>query len=188
MPRGPAPSKKKRRANAPTIPTTELDAGGRKGRPPKLPQAYNLQKAGAEWWKWAWGTPQAMAWDKGALYVIARRAQLEDEVAALDESDDLLERIHNSMLRIIESEDRLDVPERLTYLGLLMAKLKSLAGGRVTLLKEMRELDKVLGLTPKAMIELRWEIVGESSEKPASVRAPKGTKDRKARLSLVQSA
>jgi hypothetical protein len=188
MPRGPAPSKKKRRSNAPTIPSTELDVAGRKGRPPAVPKAYNLRKAGVEWWKWAWGTPQALAWDKGALYVIARRAQLEDEVAALEESDDLLERVHNSMLRIIESEDPLDVPERLTYLGLLLAKLKALAGGRVTYLKEMRELDKVLGLTPKAMLDLRWEIVdptAKGGEQKDSAKPPKKSEARKARLKLV---
>lgn len=186
MPRGPAPSKKKRRSNAPTIPTTELDVRGRKGRPPKVPDAYNLQKAGREWWKWAWSTPQALAWDAGALYAIARRAQLEDEVAALEESEDLLERVHNSMMRILESEDPMDVPERLTYLGLLLAKLKSLAGGKVTYLKEMRELDKVLGLTPKAMVDLRWEIIDKTEKgemKPAP--APKKAADRKARLALV---
>ncbi len=190
MPRGPAPSKKKRRTNAPTIPTTELDASGRKGRPPKVPEAYNLQKAGKAWWKWAWGTPQAMAWNPGDLYVLARRAQLEDEVAALEESDDLLERVHNSMLRIIESEDPEDLPERLTYLGLLLAKLKALAGGRVTYLKEMRELDKVLGLTPKAMIDLRWEIVDKKKEAAAPPPAAGGsekTDARKARLSLVKA-
>jgi len=179
MPRGPAPSKKKRRSNAPTIPTTELNASGRKGRPPKLPQAYNLRKAGAAWWKWAWGTPQAMAWDKGALYVVARRAQLEDDLAIADSAfeatdfTDLLGRDEDEVTRELE---------------FIVGRLAGMAGGRNPILKEMRELDKVLGLTPKAMIELRWEIVGESSEKPTSVKAPKGAKDRKARLSLVQSA
>ena len=76
-------------------------------------------------------------------------------------------------LRILESEDPEDVPERLNYLSQLLAKLKALAGGRVTLLKEMRELDKVLGLTPKAMAELRWSIKEpdeeEGQSKPASV-------------------
>jgi hypothetical protein len=155
---GPLPNPNKRRRNAPTVPTTVLPAAGRKGRPPKAPEAYSLQKAAAAWWKWAWGTPQASAWDKGALYVIARRAQLEDELAALDDSEDVLERVHNSIMRILESEDPDDVPERLNYLGLLLAKLKALAGGRVTLLKEMRELDKVLGLTPKGLADLRWSI------------------------------
>ena len=92
------------------------------------------------------------------------------------------------MLRIIESEDPEDVPERLTYLGLLMAKLKALAGGRVTYLKEMRELDKVLGLTPKAMLDLRWEIVdpqAKEGEQKGSGKPAKKSADRKARLKLV---
>jgi hypothetical protein len=169
---GPLPNPQKRRRNAPTVPTTVLPATGRKGRPPKHPTAYNLQKAGREWWKWAWSTPQATAWDRGALYVIARRAQLEDEVATLEEPDDLIERIHNSVIRIIESEDPLDVPERLTYLGLLVAKLKSLAGGKMAILKEMRELDKVLGLTPKGLADLRWSIQDVTEEEEKGPAAP----------------
>lgn len=190
MPRGPAPSKKKRRTNAPTIPTTELDASGRKGRPPKAPEAYNLQKAGAAWWKWAWGTPQACAWNPGDLYVIARRAQLEDDLVAVDDSEDLAERIEDSILRILESEDPEDVPERLRYLGLLIAKLKSLTAGRLAIAKEMRELDKILGLTPKAMLDLRWEIVDKQKDAPAAPAtsaASRKTDDRKARLSLVKT-
>jgi hypothetical protein len=179
MPRGPAPSKKKRRSNAPTIPTTELDVAGRKGRPPKLPQAYNLRKAGAEWWKWAWGTPQAMAWDKGALYVVARRAQLEDDLAVADSAfestdfGDLLGRDEDEVTRELE---------------FVVGRLAGMAGGRNPILKEMRELDKVLGLTPKAMVELRWEIVGDKQdgEKSQSVgKEPKKAADRKARLKLV---
>jgi hypothetical protein len=190
MARGPLPNEKKSRRNKDTIPTTQLPASGRKGRPPAAPKAYKFGNAAKEWWKWAWGLPQAMAWDKGALYVLARRAQLEDEVAALDESDDLIERIHDSFLRILETDDPLDLPERLTYLGLLMAKLKGLAGGRVTLLKEMRELDKVLGLTPKAMAELRWKIVDDGEAKTSEGSKPKPsaakqTGGRRGRLTVV---
>lgn len=59
-----------------------LPVGGRKGKPPVSP--YALGAAGDAWWKWAWGTPQATAWDAGALYTVARRARLEDDVAAMD--------------------------------------------------------------------------------------------------------
>ena len=82
------------------------------------------------------------------------------------------------------------MPERLTYLGLLLAKLKALAGGRVSFLKEMRELDKVLGLTPKAMLDLRWEIVDKKEAAAAGPTPAAGAKkdeDRKARLSLVKT-
>jgi hypothetical protein len=43
-----------------------------------------LGEAGQSWWSWAWSTPQACAWDKGHLYALARRAQMEDRYAALD--------------------------------------------------------------------------------------------------------
>jgi len=183
MARGPVPNKKKRRRNAPTIPTTELDVAGRKGRPPKVPGAYNLQEAGAEWWKWAWSTPQALAWDSGALYVIARRAQLEDDLALIDsplEATDLAE-----LLGVDEDE----AIEKLEY---IVNRLAALAGGRLPIVKEMRELDKRLGLDPKAMAELRWEIVDKAKGAAAAPATPKGAKkpkkeDRKARLSLVKS-
>lgn len=179
MARGPLPSKKKRRTNAPTIPTTELPAEGRKGRPPKAPEAYNLQKAGKAWWRWAWSTPQAAAWNPGDLYVIARRASLEDDLAMQDSafgaSDfaDMLGRDEDELTRELE---------------FIVGRLSSMAGGRNPVIKEMRELDKVLGLTPKGLSDLRWEIVDSAAkaEPPAPV-APSATADRKARLALVKT-
>jgi hypothetical protein len=111
---GPLPSPNARRRNAPTIPTTDLPAEGRKGRAPACP--YKLGKAGAAWWRWAWKLPQACGWSPGDLYVVARRARLED-----DEQTSAT-------------------------------------------LREARELDDRLGLTPKGMGALRWRIV----EKPAA--------------------
>lgn len=176
MPRGPAPSKKKRRTNAPTIPTTELDAAGRKGRPPKLPEGYKMGKVGSSWWKWAWGTPQAMAWDRGALYVVARRAQLEDDLDALDLNDEL------ELADLLAGADE-EAIERVAY---ALDTLKRAATGKLAIEKEMRELDKVLGLTPKAMVELRWEIVdGNAKAESAPTAAPKKSANRKARLALV---
>jgi hypothetical protein len=55
-----------------------LPAAGRRGRAPVCP--YELGVAGSAWWVWAWTTPQATRWDKGALYTVARRARLEDDV------------------------------------------------------------------------------------------------------------
>lgn len=182
MPRGPAPSKQKRRSNTDAIPTTQLPAKGRKGRPPKVPEAYNLQKAGAAWWKWAWGTPQAAGWDPGALYVLARRAQLEDDLDALGSLNDEVE-----LADLLAGADE-EAIERVKW---ALATLKGQAGGRLAVEKEMRELDKVLGLTPKAMVDLRWEIVAEVSEaeepKPAAVPATAASPSasRRARLSVV---
>lgn len=167
---GPLPDPNARRRNK-RKPGTPLPLDGPIGPAPKCP--YELGKPGKKWWKWAWKLPQATAWDDGAIYFVARRAQLEDDVAALDESDDLLERVHNSMLRIIESENPMDVPGRLTYLGLLMAKLKALAGGRTTLLKEMREMDNKLGLNPKALADLRWTLAPDE-DAPKAGKASSG--------------
>lgn len=180
MARGPLPNAQKRRRNKDTIPTTELPAGGRKGRPPACPEAYNLRKAGRSWWKWAWGTPQAAAWDKGALYVVARRAQLEDDLVLQDSA------FESSDFAGMLGRDEDEVTRELEF---VVGRLAALAGGRNPVLKEMRELDKVLGLTPKGLADLRWKIVDESKE----AKQPETTKgsatatggDRRARLSVV---
>lgn len=112
--RGPLPNPDRRRRNAPTIPTTELPAGGYRGTMPSSP--YRLGVRGRAWWKWAWRTPQAAAWGESARYVVARRALLEDLL-----------------------KDEVLAPEKA--------------------LREMRELDDRLGLTPKSMEQLRWKIV-----------------------------
>lgn len=82
MPSGPLPKPpaERVRRNQPTIPTTKLPAAGFAGPAPKCP--VKLSRAGKAWWRWAWRTPQAAAWSDGDLYVIARRAQLEDDLDA----------------------------------------------------------------------------------------------------------
>lgn len=177
---GPAPDPHARRRNPPTIPTTSLPAGGRKGRPPNAPAAYNLGEAGKAWWRWAWGTPQAAAWDAGALYVIARRAQLEDDLAAVDKFDpDAIGEVLG-----LPPEAALD------ELATVLARLKGLAGGRLAILKEMRELDGRLGLTPKAMADLRWTIVAPAAAETAAAKASKRKKSpaasRRGRLTAVK--
>jgi hypothetical protein len=151
------PNPNSRRRNAPTISTTSLPADGRKGRAPKPPESAQLQKAGAAWWKWAWSTPQSAAWDSGALYAIARRAQLEDDLAALDLVDDF------DLAELLGLEDN----DMLRSLERVIGRLKGSSGGRVALMREMRELDKRLGLDPKAMAELRWKIAEDEVPKQA---------------------
>lgn len=126
---GPLPDPNARRRNAPTIPTTELPAGGREGPAPECP--YKLLKRGKAWWAFAWSSPQAAAWDDGSLYTIARRAMLEDLVPVKG-----------------------DVP--------------------VALLREMREIDDRLGLSPKGMAAMRWKIVVKPEEAP-SKEAPQAS-------------
>lgn len=147
---GPLPDPNRRRRNAPTIPTTELPAGGRKGRKPKPPARLDLGDAALEWWRWAWSTPQAAAWDGGGFEeFLARRAALEDDLAALD-----------TVAERIDSDD--------DYLLELVRRLGALAGGRLALLREMRELDDRLGLTPKGMAALRWRVVEVTEETSAA--------------------
>lgn len=98
MPRGPLPSPTRRRTNAPTIPTTVLPAAGRKGSIPKVPAHVVLGDAGRAWWRWAWRTPQAAGWDAGALMAVARRAWLEDQLAAV--SADKAGALAGQMLRL----------------------------------------------------------------------------------------
>lgn len=161
---GPAPNPNRRRRNAPTIQTTNLPAEGRSDPIPDVPGAYRLGKPGHEWWNWAWRLPQASKWDEGSRYAVARRAQLEDQLAALDFTD------HLDMSDLL-SDDR-EARARVEH---ALATLKRAAGGSVGLMKEMRELDKRLGLDPRALIEMRWEIAEGDDEsaprrEPASVR------------------
>lgn len=125
---GPLPDPNHRRRNAPTIPTTHLSPEGRSGPPPEVPVWIVLGGDGEEFWTWAWATPQAMAWgtNVGMEAFVARRAMLEDDLAATDTPT-----------------------------------------VRSAILREMREMDDRLGLTPKGMAQLRWQIVAA----PAPVEA-----------------
>jgi hypothetical protein len=158
--RGPLPNPNRRRRNQPTIPTTDLPAEGRKGRIPACP--YKLQKAGKAWWKWAWHTPQAEAWDPGAHYVVARRAQLEDDIDALDSVAGLFD-------DVVGADDEQQAARNLEA---AIKRLKGMASGRSTVHREMRELDDRLGLTPKGLAALRWKVTDASEQpdaKPATV-------------------
>lgn len=171
---GPLPNQQRRRRNAPAIPTTRLPAAGFAGPIPKCP--YDLGRAGKAWWRWAWRTPSAAAWGPGDTYAIARRAQLEDDSEALT-------------LPAVDLADYLDVDdsEALRCLADALRRLKALAGNRVTLMKEMRELDKRFGLDPKAIAELRWSLEApapEPTEGGGTVVRP----DRWASMTVADSA
>lgn len=150
MARGPLPHATTRRRNAPTIATTKLPESGRKGRAPSVPASYKLGKAGKAWWAWAWKLPQACAWDKGAHYAIARRAQLEDDLDALQQVDAL------DIEGLLGGENIEDAARDLEF---LLRRMAAMTRGSVTVMKECRELDKRLGIDPKALAELRWAIV-----------------------------
>lgn len=82
--RGPLPTGTAVRRNQPTIPTTNLPSTGRTTPIPKPPALYVFGDRAADWWAWAWRTPQACAWDDGSLFAVARRAQLEDQIETVE--------------------------------------------------------------------------------------------------------
>jgi len=140
---------------APTA-AVALPPAGRKGRPPKCP--YELAAAGDAWWRWAWRTPQATQWDPGSLYVVGRRAQLEDSLAALDQFDPhALDSFFSTL--DVGSEDA--VWEQIRELGRIVGQLQALAGGRLAVVQKMAELDDRLGLSPRALAALRWAVAGD---------------------------
>lgn len=161
MARGPLPQPESRRRNAPTIPTTALPAAGRAGPAPRVPSNVALSKHGKAWWKWAWSTPQAAAWDDGSVQIVARRAALEDDLATIGEVES------------VDFDHMLDVavePGASAQLRLIVRALAALATGRLAIIKEMRETDRLLGLTPKSLAELRWKIT--EAEPDLTVVAP----------------
>lgn len=85
--------------------------------------------------------------------MILRRARLEDTVVLL-EGFDLGE----------PPADPDELAEYLETLKWVVQVLKGAATGVLGVMREMRELDDRLGLTPKALAQLRWTIVAEEDE------------------------
>lgn len=160
MSRGPLPNPDAVRRNKPTIPTTKLPAGGYDGDVPEPP--YELGRCGSRWWEWAWTLPQAAAWDDGAVYTLARRAGLEDDLEALGLDDEL------DLTDLLGGADE-EAIKRVEY---ALQTLKRSASGRLAVEKEMRELDRRFGLDPKALAELRWTIVEKDEEAEQPTGAP----------------
>lgn len=140
----------------PVVSAVTLPKAGRKGRPPTCP--YDLASAGEAWWRWAWRTPQASQWDAGSHYLVGRRAQLEDSLAALDQFDPGALETFFEGLNPGEPDALRDA---LTELGDVIGRLQSLAGGRLAVLREIRELDDRLGLSARAMQALKWTLADD---------------------------
>ena len=174
--RGPLPTGTAIRRNKPTIPTTSLPADGRKGPVPDPPATYELGPKAADWWAWAWTTPQAAAWSDGDLFALARRAMLEDDIDALGAVDlDLAE-----LLGIDDGREAVD------RLEAMIRSLKGMASGKLQLMREARELDDRFGLTAKGMAALRWKIVDDAGAAGGSTpKAPARSGDRRQRLRSV---
>ncbi len=171
MSRGPLPDPDSIRRNKPTIPTNKLPAEGYAGEVPE--PAYDLGRSGSLWWEWAWKLPQADAWDDGAVFTLSRRAQLEDDLASLELNDDL------DLSDLLAGAD----DEAIKNVEHALETLKRSASGKLAIEKEMRELDRRLGLDPKALAELRWTIV----EKDAQAERPTDAPAQRRHLKAVSS-
>lgn len=149
MPRGPLPKPEgqRRRRNAPTIAGAKTTTTNKRSMVPDIPDTVKLRKAGLLWWKWAWTTPQAKLWNEGHVDAVARRAALQDDLAATEE-------IHGLDLSALPTDARATV-----------RSVASIATGRLNLYRHMLDLDRQLGLTPKAQADLRWSI--EQGGEPA---------------------
>ena len=169
--RGPLPTKNPRRRNAPTVPTTNLPARGRTAAVPKPPAGVELGRAARAWWAWAWKTPQAAAWSAGDAYALARRARLEDDLEALELTDDF------DLGELLMLDEDTDATRRLEE---VIRKLKALAGGKMSVLREARELDDRFGLTARATAQLRWTIVPEVEDEVAKARTGRASRTVKA--------
>lgn len=176
---GQLPDPDRQRRNAPTIPTTKLPAGGRRGPIPNPPEWIELGRAGQAWWKWAWRTPEACAWDKGQLVKVAHRASLEDDLVAILRAEEVDDMLHNL-------GDALFLREAKAVVGHLAA----LVTGRLNVLGKIADIDDKLGLSPKGRDALRLKVVADSDyygvKKPpeAKVGTAKVSKlsDRRGRL------
>jgi hypothetical protein len=129
---------------------------GRRRRAPKCP--YELGDAGTAWWTWAWKTPASKHWDDGVLYTVARRAQLEDERAAIDfaaEAPDLLEGL------LVAAP--VEAIERVRW---ALQRLAASATSSTSQSREMRELENQLGLSAKAAKALGWNEDDSPNPKP----------------------
>lgn len=173
---GPLPDENARRRNKRTIPTTNLPISGRSEPAPDLPEWVELGNAGRAWWAWAWSTPQAAGWGVGAGQeaIVARRASLEDDLAAAHE---------------VEGLDLLDVldTESFAQFKAAIGRLAALATGRLAILKEMREVDTRLGLTPHALAALRWKIVADEEPAAAAGQSDEVTRRREEREARLAS-
>lgn len=174
---GPLPTPNHRRRNAPTIPTTVLPAGGRPGPVPKVPHWKALGPAGLAWWAWAWKTPESAAWSDGHHVAVARRASIEDDLAAMDQAPTF------DVAAVLEVEE----DYRTAEVKWLVTCLLRLATGKTTLDREARELDKQLGLTPKGFADLRWTIRDDEAEPKAGTPKPTAAKSRSRKLKIVDT-
>jgi hypothetical protein len=140
---GPAPNPEARRRNA-RVGTVKLPAKGRQGDAPPWPVGWSPSRRMDAIWSDLWATPQASAWERGTFTrVVARYV--------------------DCLVHLERDLDEIEDPK--VYAALLTAQTK--------LLPEVRQLEDRLGLNPKAMRALLWEVAAdELAEARAEVAAP----------------
>lgn len=154
---GPLPDPEAERRNAPTIPTTKLPAGGRRGPVPDVPAWIELGRAGQAWWDWAWRTPQACGWDDGQVVKVAHRARLEDALVATARADE----VNDFLGDVAGAEEFRDVKA-------IVARLAGLVTNELAIVQKASDLDDRLGLSPKGRDQLRWKVVADADYYPAA--------------------
>ena len=175
MARGPLPDPNARRRNKPTIPTTSLPASGRPSPPPDVPSWCDLGEHGRDWWVWAWSTPEACGWSDSLVDVVARRASLVDDLAALERVESL------DAWELIAAEEFGEVKS-------LIDRLARLATGRLQVLKACHDIDAQLGFGAKNLAALRWTIVDDSGEAESGSPEDEVTRKREERRRRIEAS
>jgi hypothetical protein len=173
MARGPLPNPNALRRNKPTIPTTKLSASGRADPAPAVPPWCELGADGLAWWTWAWSSPEANGWSDSLIDVVARRASLVDDLAALARVGSL------DAWELLACEEMAEVRA-------LVGRLAGLATGRLQVLKACHDIDAQLGFGAKNLAALRWEIVADagtmSSVGPGADEVARQREERRRRI------
>ncbi len=148
---GPPPNPNARRRNV-RVGLVRLPAKGRDGDVPEWPVGYDPSGKERAIWAELWSTPQAVAWEQlGYLRSVARYVTLDAAAS--------------------RSLDNIDDPK--LYAAML--------ANQTRLLPELRQLEDRLGLNPKAMRSLMWEIADdEVGAKRDEREAPKARRRLKA--------
>lgn len=154
----PKPAGERRRRNAPMANTLHLPSEGRTAPTPAWPIGFGHGALADEVWAELWATPQAVAWERlGYTRVVARYVSC-----------------------LIDAERDLDdIVDPKLYAAMLVNQSK--------LLPEVRQLEDRLGLTPMAMLRLRWEVVEDELAGARDEKKPARPPRRRLKVAAVHA-
>lgn len=154
----PKPAGERRRRNAPMANTVHLPSEGRTEPAPVWPTGFGHGALADEIWAELWSTPQAVAWERlGYTRVVARY------VGCL----------------VAAERDLDDIEDPKLYASMLANQAK--------LLPEVRQLEDRLGLTPMAMLRLRWEVVEDELAGARDEKKPAPSTRRRLKVAAVHA-